>query len=71
MDDLKLFPKVDDNLEGLLQTVRNFSNDIEMKFGPNRCAKAAFEIERLVKPVSINLGHNAMIKEPEQEKAYK
>ena len=42
-----------------------------MKFGPNRSAKGAFEIERLVKPVSINLGHNAMIKEPEQEKAYK
>ena len=36
MDDLKLFPKEDDNLEGLLQTVKKFSDGIGMSFGLNK-----------------------------------
>ena len=36
MGDLKLFA-YDENLEGLLQTVKNFSNDIGMKFGLAKC----------------------------------
>ena len=42
LDDLKLFAKGHDNVEGLLQTVKNFSNDIGMKFGPDKCGKATF-----------------------------
>ena len=32
MDDFKLFVKNDNDLEGLLQTVKKFSNDIGISF---------------------------------------
>lgn len=53
MNYLKLFTKHVDNLKKLLQTVKNFSNDIEMKFGFYNCLKATFEKERLIKLTSI------------------
>ena len=39
MDDLKLFPKDDNDVEGLLQTVNKFSDDIVMSFGLDKCDK--------------------------------
>ena len=49
MDDLKLFAKDDHELEGLLQTVKKFSDDIDMKFELEKCAKATFLKEKLGK----------------------
>ena len=40
MDDLKLYGKNDGELEGLLSTVKMFSDDIDMEFGLDKCAKA-------------------------------
>ena len=40
MDDLKLYWKNDKELEGLLSTVKQFSDDIDMYFGLDKCAKA-------------------------------
>ena len=37
MEDLKLFAKDDNDLEGLLQTVTKFSDDISMSFELNKC----------------------------------
>ena len=34
VDDLKLFAKDDNNLEGLLQTVKKFTDEIGVSFGP-------------------------------------
>ena len=42
MDDLKLYGRNPDQLEGLLHTVRTFSDDIQMKFGLDKCAIAHF-----------------------------
>ena len=42
MDDLKLYAKNDKELEGLLSTVKQFSDDIGMEFGLDKCAKASF-----------------------------
>ena len=47
MDDLKLFAKDDNDLEGLLQTVKKFSDDIGMSFGLDKCAKATFKRGKL------------------------
>ena len=47
MDDLKLFSKDDKDLEGLLQTVKKFSDDIDMSFGLDKCAKATSERGKL------------------------
>ena len=47
MDYLKLFAKDDNDLEGLLQTVKKFSNDTGMSFALDKCAKATFKREKL------------------------
>ena len=43
MDDLKLFAKNDNDLEGMLQTVKTVSDDIGMTFGLDKCAKASLK----------------------------
>ena len=53
MDDLKLFAKNDKDLEGLLSTVKQFSNDIGMEFGLDKCAKATFVKGKLIKSSCI------------------
>ena len=52
MDDLKLYSRNSDQLNGLLHTVRTFSDDIQMKFGLDKCAVAYFVNGRLC-------GHNS------------
>ena len=43
VDDLKLYAKNDKELEGLLSRVKQFSDDIGMKFGLDKCAKTTFK----------------------------
>ena len=71
MDDLKLLVKDDNNLEGLLQTVKKFSDDIGMPFGLDKSAKATFKREKLTGTTSVGLNWNTGIKDLEQEKVYK
>ena len=40
MDDLKFYAKNDDDLKGLLNTVKLFSNDLEMQFGLKNMQKS-------------------------------
>ena len=42
MDDLKLFSSSDEKLQNQLKTVKEFSDDIGMKFGLDKCAKVTF-----------------------------
>ena len=51
-DDLKLYGRNCDQLDGLLHTVCTFSDDIQMKFGLDECAVAHFVNGRLS-------GHNS------------
>ena len=55
MDDLKLYGKNDYELEGLLRTVKGFSDDIGMTLGLHKCAKATFIREKLKSTSSIVL----------------
>ena len=71
MDDLKLFAKNDSQLEGLLNIVGQFSKDIKMEFGLDKCAKATFIKGKLHKTSCINLNHSIKIRELEQEEVYK
>ena len=71
MDDLKLFAKNDQQLEGLLSTVKAFSDDICMDFGLDKCAKATFVKGKLRKTTSIELDINTTIKELDPEETYK
>ena len=47
--DLKLFAKYDQQLQGLLNIVKSFSHNIQMEFGQDKCAKATFFREKLLK----------------------
>ena len=42
VDDLKLYGTSDNQLSGLINTVKNVSDDIKMEFGLDKCAKASF-----------------------------
>ena len=52
MDDMKLYGRNSDQLDGLLHTMHTFSDDIQMKFGLEKCAVAHFVNGRL-------FGHNS------------
>ena len=71
MDDLKLIGKNSQQQERLLQTVKKFSDDINMKFGLDKCATAEFKRGKLVKTTSIALDEETTIKELQQEDSYK
>ena len=68
-DDLKLFAKNDQQLQGLLNIVKQFSDDIQMKFGLDKCAKALFLRGKLLK--SITLDSTTIIKDLEPKESYK
>ena len=63
----KLFAKDDHKLEGLLQAVKKFSDDIGMKFGLEKCRKETLKERRLEKSASVELDNSTKIKELEQE----
>ena len=52
MDDLKLYGRNSDQFDGFVHTVRTFSDDIQMKFGLDKCAVEHFVNGRLS-------GHNS------------
>lgn len=47
MDDLKLFAKNENDLNGLIGMVKTFSDDIMMKFGFNKCARVTLKRGKL------------------------
>ena len=71
MDDLKLFAKNDQQLQGLLNIVKQFSDDIRMEFGLDKCAKATFFCGKLLKAKNITLDTTMIIKDLEPEESYK
>ena len=71
MDDLKLFAKNDQQLQGLLNIVKQFSDDIRKKFGLNKCAKATFFRGKLLKAKNITLDTTTVITDLEPEESYK
>ena len=67
-DDLKLHGKNNYELEGLLRTVKTFSDDIGMIFGLDKCAKATFIRGKFeIYYSSIVLDVDTKIKELDQE----
>ena len=71
MDDLKLFAKDDNNLEGLLQTVKKFSDGISMSFRLDKCSKTTFKRGKLTGTTSVELDRHTVIKDLEREEVYK
>ena len=55
MDDLKLYAKDHNELEGLLRIVKGFSDDTGMEYGLSKCAKATVKRGKLEKSDHVRL----------------
>ncbi|MEO1764700.1 MAG: reverse transcriptase domain-containing protein [Cyanobacteria bacterium J06629_18] len=71
MDDLKLFAGNNDQLATLMNVVKDFSDDIKMKFGINKCAKATFHRGKLIATEELILNDDTKIRELEHGDIYK
>ena len=65
MDDLKIYSKNDKEQVRLLRIVKQFSDDINMTFGLDKCAKATFKKGKVTKTKDIQLDLTTTIKELE------
>jgi len=71
MDDLKLYGKSERELDNLVQTVRIFSEDINMTFGLGKCAKTVLKRGKLSTPTEEIIVPEGTIKNLEIGDAYK
>ena len=68
VDDLKLYGTSDNQLTGLINTVKNISDDIKMEFGLDKCAKASFKRGKKVPAKGIPLNNNQVMHQAETYK---
>ena len=71
VDDLKLYGTNDNQLAGLINTVKHISVDTKMEFGLDKCAKATFKRGKKVQAEGIQLNDNQVIQDLEQSEIYK
>lgn len=71
MDDLKCFAASDKKQERQLKLVKEFSDDINMKFGLDKCAKVTLRQGKVVKTENIEIDLDSNIRELEYEEPYK
>jgi hypothetical protein len=71
MDDLKLIAKTEEELQKQIQTIGNFSGDIHMEFGLEKCAKIVFKSGKLVHSQNLVIDVNREIQELGQGNTYK
>jgi hypothetical protein len=70
MDDLKLITKSEGKLQKQIQNVKTFSDDINMEFGLEICAKIAFKRGKLTYLQNLVIDTNREIQELEQGKTF-
>ena len=68
MDNLKLYVKKDSGEEGLLKSIKRFTDDLGMEFELDRYTNATLRSIKLVKKTNIKLNVDSIIQEPGQEK---
>ena len=66
VDDLKLYGTSDKQLTGLINTVKNVSDNIKMEFGLDKCAKVSFKRGKKVSAGVIPLNDNQVIQDLDQ-----
>ena len=71
MDDLKLYSRSEKGLDLLEQTIRVFSENIEMEFGIEKCAVLVMEKGKIVKSVIIELPDGKVLKSLQEGESYK
>ena len=70
VDDLKLYGTSDKQLTGLINTLKNVSDD-KMEFGLDKCAKASFKRGKKDSAKGIPLNDNQVIQDLDQAETYK
>jgi hypothetical protein len=58
MDNLKLIAKSEEELQKRIKGVKNFSDDIHMEFGLEKCAKILFKRGKLVQSQNLVININ-------------
>ena len=71
MDDLKLIANSEEELQKQIQTVKIFSDDINMEFRLEKCARITFKRGKLTHSQNLVIDTNRGIQELEQGKKYK
>ena len=71
VDDLKLYGTSDKQLTGLINTVKNVSDDMKMEFGLDKYTKASFKRGKKVSAEGIPLDDNQVIQDLDQAETYK
>ena len=71
VDDLKPYGTSDNQLTGLINTVKNVSDDIKVEVGLDKCAKASFKRGKKVSAEGILLHNNQVIQDLDQAHTYK
>ena len=71
VDDLRLYGTSDNQLNGLISTVKKVSDDIQMEFGLDKCAKATFKRGKKVSAKGILLNDHQLIQDLDQAETYK
>jgi hypothetical protein len=71
MDDLNLIAKSEEQFQRQIHTVKNFSDDIHMEFGLEKCAKVTLKRGKLISSQNLVIDNNREIQELEQGKTYK
>ena len=71
MDDLKLIAKSQEELQKGIQTLKTFSDDINMETGLEKCAKITIKRGKLTHLRNLVIDTNREIQETEQGKTYK
>jgi hypothetical protein len=71
MDDIKLYSANDSQQAGLLTTVKQFSTDIQMEFGLDKCAKVTFKQGKITKTDNVQIDTDTTIRELDDNETYK
>jgi len=71
MQDTKLIAKSDEELQKEIQTIKTFSDDINMEFGLEKCAMFTFKRGKLTHLQNLVIDTNRVIQALEQGKTYK
>ena len=71
VDDLKLYATSDNQLTGLMNTVKNVSDEIKMEFALDKCAKASLKRGKKVAAEAIPLNDSQVIQDLDQAETYK
>lgn len=61
MDDLEVYARSDKDLESLLQIMKDYSNDIGMEFGLDKCARATLKVGKFFKSSNFTIDVNTTL----------